>query len=119
MPPAIPGNFEATMEPMTTRYFAQKTNGLTRTVTCVDQVGPNAVLLFTEFDMHDRLLHQVRFEHLCGRVANALFTQFGPDASIEEQWVLLYDSNGNMTDIYGFDAAGNPLEDGGGLSLPC
>jgi hypothetical protein len=85
----------------------------------VDQVGPDSVLLFTEFDMHDRLLHQVRFEHLRGTLANALFTQFGPNASIEEQWVLLYDSNGNMTDIYGFDAAGNPLEDGGASCLFC
>jgi hypothetical protein len=83
---------------------------LTRTVTCVDHVGPDTVLLFTEFDMHDRLLNQVRFEHLKGMLANALFTRFGPNGRVEEQWVFLYDENGRVTDQFGFDEQGRPLD---------
>jgi hypothetical protein len=95
---------------MTTRHYSQTTDGLTRTVTCVDHVGPDAVLLFTEFDMHDRLLKQVRFEHLRGMLANALFTRFGPGGKVEEQWVFLYDEKGNVTDYFGFDEDGRALK---------
>jgi hypothetical protein len=92
-----------------TRHFSETTDGSTRTVVCVDRVGPDAVVLFTDFDLQNRLLRQVRFEHLRGTLANALFTRFGIDGQIEEQTVFLYDSEGRVTDSYGFDEKGRPL----------
>jgi hypothetical protein len=92
------------------RHFSQTTNGLTRTVMCVDRVGPDSVVLSSEFDTHNRLLRQVRFEHLCGQLANAVFTTFALNGRVEEQWVFLYDSVGRVTETFGFDEEGNPLE---------
>jgi hypothetical protein len=72
-----------------TRHFSQTTNGLTRTVMCVDRTGPDSVILFTDFDLQDNLLRQVRFEHLKGTLAKALFTEFALDGRIEEQGVCV------------------------------
>jgi hypothetical protein len=96
---------------MSTRHYSQTTIGLTRIVMCVDQEGPEPVLLVTEFDPSDRVLKQVRYEHEHGRLANALFTGFGLDGSVKEQWILLYDDNGNVANSFGFDEQGRPLED--------
>ncbi len=104
---------------MTTRHYALSNNGLTRTVTCVDQVGSDAVLLFTDFDLNDRLLKQVRFEHLDGRLANALYTRFGDNGNIEEQWVFLYDASGKITETYGFDDEGNLVEQERSMRTVC
>jgi hypothetical protein len=92
------------------RHFSQTTNGLTRTLMCVDRVGPDAVVLSSEFDIHNRLLRQVRFEHLNGQLANSVFTKFALEGRIEEQWVFLYDAQGCVTEAFGFDEEGNPLE---------
>ena len=92
------------------RQFSQKFNGLTRTVICVDHTGPDAVVLSTEFDLHDRLLRQVRYEHHDGTLANSVFTEFARDGRIAEQWVFVYGRDGQVTDTYGFDEEGRPLE---------
>jgi len=92
------------------RHFSQTTNGLTRTVMCVDRMGSDAVVLSSEFDTHNRLLRQVRFEHLQGQLANAVFTKFALSGRVQEQWVFLYDVQGRVTDTFGFDEAGDPLE---------
>ena len=92
------------------RQYSQKFNGLTRTVICVDHVGPDAVVLSSEFDLHNKLLRQVRFEHLNGTLANSVFTEFKQDGHIAEQWVFLYDGEGQVTATYGFDEAGDPLD---------
>ena len=89
------------------RQYAQ--NGLTRTVICVDHLGPDAVVLSSEFDLEDRLLRQVRFEHLHGVLANSVFTEFRRDGKIAEQWVFLYDPEGQVAETYGFDEEGRPL----------
>ena len=94
----------------TYRQFSQKFNGLTCTVICVDHVGPDAVVLSSEFDLHNKLLRQVRFEHLNGLLANSVYTEFTREGKIAEQWVLLYDRDGQVTDTYGFDEEGHPLE---------
>jgi hypothetical protein len=92
------------------RHYSQTFTGLTRTVICVDHVGPDAVVLSSEFDLQNRLLRQVRFEHLKGLLANSVFTEFTREGRIAEQWVLLYDKEGSVTETYGFDEAGNPLD---------
>ncbi len=93
-----------------TRHFSQTTNGRTRTVMCVDRVGPDSVVLSSEFDMHNRLLRQVRFEHLQGHLANSVFTRFASNGRVEEQWVFLYDAEGCVTEQFGFDEEGKPLD---------
>lgn len=92
------------------RHFSQTTNGRTRTVMCVDRVGPDSVVLSSEFDMHNRLLRQVRFEHLHGHLANSVFTKFALNGRVEEQWVFLYDGEGRVTEQFGFDEEGKPLD---------
>jgi hypothetical protein len=110
--PSSPEFLQGAKGPMKTamRHFSQTTNGLTRTVICVDRVGPDSVILFTDFDLQDNLLRQVRFEHLKGTLANALFTKFALDGRIEEQRVFVYDAEGGVIDMFGFDEDGNPLE---------
>jgi hypothetical protein len=111
-PPALPGFFikERVLMKTATRHFSQTNNGRTRTVMCVDRIGPDSVVLSSEFDMHNRLLRQVRFEHLHGCLANSVFTKFALNGRIEEQWVFLYDAEGRVTEQFGFDEAGEPLD---------
>lgn len=92
------------------KYLMQKSNGITRTVICVDHIGPEAVVLSSEFDLQDRLLRQVRYEHLNGALSNSVFTEFSRDGHIAAQWVFLYDREGRVSDTYGFDEEGNPFE---------
>jgi hypothetical protein len=100
------------MNTATNRYrqYSHKFNGITRTVICVDHSGPDAVVLSSEFDLHNKLLRQVRFEHLNGVLANSVFTEFMADGHIAEQWVFLYDREGQIAETYGFDEEGRPLE---------
>ena len=93
-----------------TRHFSQTSDGRTRTVMCVDRMGPDSVVLSSEFDMHNRLLRQVRFEHLHGHLANSVFTRFAPSGRVEEQWVFIYDEQGSVTEQFGFDEEGKPLD---------
>jgi hypothetical protein len=101
------------------RCFSQSNHGLTRTVTCVDKIGPDAGVLFSEFDLQGRLLYQVRFDHLERERVYALFSQFGPNGEIQEQWVLLIDESGRVTQTFGFDEQGRPLEEWPEHSLAC
>lgn len=75
-----------------------------------DRVHPDAVVLFTDFDLPDNLLRQVRFEYLKGTLANALFTKFALDGHSEEQRMFVYDAEGRLTDMFGFDEDGSPLD---------
>ncbi len=92
------------------RHYSQTFTGITRTVICVDHVGPDAVVLSSEFDLQNRLLRQVRFEHLQGTLANSVFTEFTREGRIAEQWVFLYDKDGGVTETFGFDEEGCPLD---------
>jgi hypothetical protein len=92
------------------RHYSQFTSAATRTVFCIERTGLDAVILSSEFDLYDRLLRQVRFEHLNGKLAHSAYTEFSSTGAIAEQWVLLYDTNGRVTDTFGFDADGRPIE---------
>jgi hypothetical protein len=81
-----------------------------RTVFTIERAGPDAVILASEFDLRDQLVRQVRFEHLNGNLAHSAYTEFSSTGSVAEQWVLLYDSSGRVTQTFGFDAEGHPIE---------
>lgn len=98
------------MKTATRRHYSQFSSGFTRTVFCIERTGPDAVILSSEFDLHDRLLRQVRFEHMNGSLVHSAYTEFSSTGAIAEQWVLLYDTHGRVTETFGFDSEGRPLE---------